>query len=108
MLSDRKSRQGLRESHPLGILFVAQQRISLLDLLTEEAMRAITKTGKTILMIGLLLTNAVLVAAAPAPHPEGRCAYAAPGECYCDNCVDGSLRNCHNDGDCDWGICAGN
>ena len=71
-------------------------------------MRAITKTGKTILMIGLLLTNAVLVAAAPAPHPEGRCAYAAPGECYCDNCVDGSLRNCHNDGDCDWGICAGN
>ena len=62
------------------------------------------KSGRAILMIGLLLTNALLVAAAPAPHPEGRCAYDG-SECYCDNCVDGSLRNCHLDGECDWGIC---
>ena len=68
-------------------------------------MRATLKTGKSILMIGLLLTNALLVAAAPAPHPYGRCVYEAPGDCYYDNCVDGSFRNCHNDGDCDWGIC---
>lgn len=69
-------------------------------------MRATPKARKTILMIGLLLTNAVLVAAAPAPHPEGRCAYVpGSGHCYCDNCVTGSLRNCHLDGDCNWGIC---
>ena len=36
-------------------------------------MRAIPKTGRTILMIGLLLTNVLLVAAAPAPEPVNDC-----------------------------------
>ena len=54
----------------------------------------------------MLATNVLLAAAARDSHPEGRCAYSAVEDhCYCDNTVEGSVRNCHMDGECDWGIC---